>query len=137
MRRLSLVLALAAALVAAALPAGAAPHNGNSATEIEVDCGEGGTFTVLVQNRTSSVAVFDAALESNGRKYVLSSLDDRIYLGEFDDEPAGDPDLQFLQTWGERRGYSERLTCTGGPVPGFDASVGPFTEFFDVVVSGK
>ena len=137
MRRLPLVGALAAALlVVSALPGLAAPSNGG-AIEFDLDCGDDGEITILVQFSTSSAAVFDGELESNGRSYVLSELDDRIYLGEFTTEPAGDPDFAFFKAWGKRTGYRHTITCEGSFVwfePSIDSWV---SEFFDVEAKAK
>lgn len=136
MRKLSLVLALVAvSMAAASLPAWGAPSN--TGTEVNLDCEETGQVAVLVQFESSGAAVFDAALEGNGRRYVLSFLDFRGYLGDFgDDEPAVDPDFAETKTWGERKGYNATLTCSGSIVL-IDPAVGPFTSFFDLVLSGK
>lgn len=109
MRRIPvLALVLVALMVVTALPAGAAPRNGNSATEIELDCGEDGLVPVLVQFETGSAAVFDVNAEVNGRTYVLSELEDRIV-----DSATGELLAASARTWGLRKGYSETFTCTG------------------------
>ena len=134
MRRLSLVLALVAALVvAAALPAGAAPAK--TGTELDLECEDPDPdITVLVQFESSAAAVFD--LESNGRRYVLSGLDFRVWAGDLASEPTvGDPVFQEMKTWGKRIGYNETLTCKGSLVQTFPE--GTFTSFFDIVASGK
>lgn len=139
MRRLAFVLALlalSAASMVAALPALAAPENGNSATDLVLDCGVDGTVTVLVQFATGSAAVFDTA-QGNGRQYAVSSYDDRAYAGDWDTEPSGvEPDFAFAKTWGTRNGYGGSLACSGRYVV-TDEVYGTFTGFFDVVLAFK
>lgn len=136
MSRFALVLALVSALVmTAALPAGAAPAR--TGTPLDLDCGAGGAVSVLVQFESNASAVFDLA-DGNGRRYVLSELDFRVYAGAWDrgDEGgAGDPVFAEMKTWGNRTGYGERLDCSGWIVQEYPEGI--FTSFFDVALSGK
>jgi len=133
MKKLSVGFVLVAVMaVAGALPAGAAPTNGNSARELELAC-SGDNVLILVQWETESAAAFDVEA-GNGRQYVLSSVDFRVFAG---DPPVGDPIIEQTKTWGQRNGYNERLTCSGSTVDKDPATGDEFTAVFDVVLAGK
>jgi hypothetical protein len=119
-------------VVAGALPVGAAPTNGNSARVLELDC-DGEDVVVLVQWESESAAAFDVA-GANGRRYVLSSVEFRVFAG---DPPVGDPIFETTKTWGNRNGYNERLVCTGSTVDEDPTTGELFTAEFDVVLAGK
>lgn len=132
MRRLSLVVALAATLlVAMALPAGADPQENpnNSATEILLDCGEG-NLPILVMFATSSAVAFDPGAD-NGRKYAMLSLEGAGF------DSGGDLLYEYMHVWGARNGYrGEVLDCSGSvtySVPDF----GDVTESFEVTLQSK
>ncbi len=127
MQRLLLPCLLAGAMVVTvAVPGMAAPERGNSAFELDLEC-DGPDVTILVQFFTGSAAVFELA-EGNGRQYVLS------YVFETIDTPDGA--LTYEKTWGQRKGYSEELTCSGEAE--FDwPGGGTATAEFDVVLAGK
>ncbi len=134
MRRIAKLLALAGlALGTVAAPAAAAPAKSEP---VSLDCGGDVTLVVLVRTDNSGAPTFDASLETHGRQYVLSSLLGRFYEGELTEDPGGEPVFSFGQTWGKRKGYSQRFECTTEPFHEVDES-GVFTAFFDVVLAGK
>ena len=130
MRKLPLLgVLVVASVVAAALPAEAAPRHGNSATEITLLCDDDVEVHGLVQFETGSAAVFAADMAIHGRQYVLSHLEDRIVDSETDELL-----LASEKSWGQRKGFTETLTCTGS----VDLTEFGVTWFGDsVVLKGK
>ncbi len=128
---------VALVLVVTAVPAGAAPSNGNSAVELNMDCGEDGFLPVLVQFDTSAAAAF--GVESNGREYVLSFLDFRGYLGPTEltsEDGAGEPFIAGAREWGKRNGFTRSFDCSGRYAQ--DLGDGTwFSSFFEVTLSAK
>lgn len=118
------------------LPAQAAPENGHWAVEISIDCDGLGQVPVLLQFDPSGAALFDVA-QGNGRQYVQTYYDVRIYSGVHQVEPASDPVFAAEKEYGNRYGFSEFLDCSGSPVLTFPGVAGYFTAFFEVGLATK
>lgn len=135
MRRIAILLALTGlALGALVAPAAAAPAKSEV---VILECGDEVMLDVLVRTDNSGAPLFDASLQSNGRQYVLKFLEGRFYPGELEEEPDEPPLFSFSMTWGNRKGYSQQLTCVTEPFHETDEDGSPLTAFFHVVIAGK
>lgn len=126
-KKLSLAGAIIAAVTLTAVPpARAAPQNGHTATNFELNCtGDEGPVTIsaLMQFDTGAAAVFDLTEGTNGRQYLLSSYVVDVF------DPSGQLVFTYAHSYGQRTGFSHRFECQGSNIsldsfaPGFTANV--------------
>lgn len=132
MRRLLILIVIAAVTAVLAAPAGAAPINTGL---VEVATCDGlGTVSVLVTpGEAPPFWGLDQTGNLDGRKGLLGSIDVRVYLGALAVEP--DPStavFAFTKTFGQKTGLGDSIHCTF--VDTETDETGTFTAFGDVDV---
>jgi len=114
-----------------AAPAAAVPTNAAKAGSTELDCEGGSPSAVLFLENSSAVAWGLDGDDLDGTQYTAKQLEFRVYQGDLDAEPAGDPLFVDSQSWGKRTGLDD-IACTF--VQHFEDD-GDFTLFGDVVLA--